>query len=57
MTQPGAAGAFFYASGTHYESRLVREALQEREVLWKIAPHINWPLRFVLPYHKKLRPA
>lgn len=40
-----------------YEFRLVREALQEREVLWKIAPHIIWPLRFVLPYHKKLRPA
>jgi glycerol-3-phosphate dehydrogenase len=41
----------------HYEFRLVREALMEREVLWSIAPHIIWPLRFVLPYHKKLRPA
>ena len=41
----------------HYEFRLVREALQEREVLWGIAPHIIWPLRFVLPYHKGLRPA
>jgi glycerol-3-phosphate dehydrogenase len=41
----------------HYEFRLVREALMEREVLWGIAPHIIWPLRFVLPYHKKLRPA
>ena len=41
----------------HYEFRLVREALQEREVLWGIAPHIVWPLRFVLPYHKGLRPA
>lgn len=40
-----------------YEFRLVREALQEREVLWGIAPHIIWPLRFVLPYHEKLRPA
>ncbi len=29
----------------------------EREVLWGIAPHIIWPLRFVLPYHRKLRPA
>jgi glycerol-3-phosphate dehydrogenase len=29
----------------------------EREVLWGIAPHIIWPLRFVLPYHKGLRPA
>ncbi len=41
----------------HYEFRLVREALMEREVLWSIAPHIIWPLRFVLPYHKGLRPA
>jgi glycerol-3-phosphate dehydrogenase len=41
----------------HYEFRLVREALQEREVLWGIAPHIIWPLRFVLPHHRGLRPA
>jgi glycerol-3-phosphate dehydrogenase len=40
-----------------YEFRLVREALMEREVLWGIAPHIIWPLRFVLPHHRKLRPA
>ena len=40
-----------------YEFRLVREALTEREVLWGIAPHIIWPLRFVLPYHAGLRPA
>lgn len=41
----------------HYEFRLVREALMEREVLWAMAPHIIWPLRFVLPHHKDLRPA
>lgn len=41
----------------HYEFRLVREALMEREVLWSMAPHIIWPLRFVLPHHKGLRPA
>jgi glycerol-3-phosphate dehydrogenase len=41
----------------HYEFRLVREALMEREVLWSIAPHIVWPLRFVLPHHRQLRPA
>lgn len=41
----------------YYEFRLVREALREREVLWRIAPHIVWPLRFVLPFHRKLRPA
>jgi glycerol-3-phosphate dehydrogenase len=41
----------------HYEFRLVRESLMEREVLWKMAPHIIWPLRFVLPHHRGLRPA
>jgi Glycerol-3-phosphate dehydrogenase len=41
----------------HYEFRLVHEALAEREVLWSAAPHIIWPLRFVLPHHKGLRPA
>jgi len=41
----------------HYEFRLVRESLMEREVLWQMAPHIIWPLRFVLPHHKGLRPA
>lgn len=41
----------------HYEFRLVREALMEREVLWALAPHIIRPLRFVLPHHEGLRPA
>jgi glycerol-3-phosphate dehydrogenase len=41
----------------HYEFRLVREALIEREVLWGIAPHIVRPLRFVLPYSKGMRRA
>jgi glycerol-3-phosphate dehydrogenase len=41
----------------YYEFRLVREALQEREVLWRAAPHIVSPLRFVLPHHQGLRPA
>lgn len=40
----------------HYEFRLVREALIEREVLLKSAPHIIWPLRFILPHHQGLRP-
>lgn len=39
-----------------YEFRLVREALSEREILWSSAPHIIWPLRFVLPHHNDLRP-
>jgi glycerol-3-phosphate dehydrogenase len=41
----------------HYKFRLVREALTEREVLLRAAPHIVWPLRFVLPHHTGLRPA
>ncbi len=41
----------------HHEFRLVREALTEREVLWAIAPHIIWPLRFVLPHSPDQRPA
>jgi len=41
----------------YYEFNLVRKALKEREVLWRIAPHIAWPLRFILPHHKDLRPA
>jgi glycerol-3-phosphate dehydrogenase len=40
----------------HYKFRLVREALIEREVLLKSAPHIIWPLRFILPHHSGLRP-
>jgi len=40
----------------HYEFRLVREALMEREVLLAKAPHISWPLRFVLPHEPHLRP-
>lgn len=40
----------------HYEFRLVREALIERERLLCAAPHIIWPMRFVLPHHASLRP-
>jgi len=40
-----------------YEFRLVREALIEREVLLRAAPHIIWPLTFVLPHNTGLRPA
>lgn len=41
----------------HYEFMLVRESLIEREVLLSMAPHIIWPLRFILPHQKGLRPA
>ncbi|HSF96006.1 MAG TPA: glycerol-3-phosphate dehydrogenase [Thermohalobaculum sp.] len=40
----------------YYEFRLVREALIEREVLLSAMPHIAWPLRFVLPHDKGMRP-
>ena len=40
----------------HYDLRLVRHSLREREVLLRNAPHIIWPLRFVLPHHAGLRP-
>jgi len=40
----------------HHAFRLVREALVEREVLLRAAPHIIRPLRFVLPHHRGLRP-
>ncbi|MEM0947997.1 MAG: glycerol-3-phosphate dehydrogenase [Pseudomonadota bacterium] len=41
----------------YYEFRLVREALIEREVLLNAAPHIIWPMRFVLPHSPLDRPA
>ncbi len=39
----------------YWEVRLVREALIERETLLRAMPHISWPMRFVLPYHKDMR--
>ena len=39
----------------YYEFRLVAEALAEREVLLGIAPHIIWPLEFVLPHESHLQ--
>ncbi len=41
----------------HYEFRLVNEALKEREVLLKNAPHLVKPLRFILPHRPHLRPG
>jgi glycerol-3-phosphate dehydrogenase len=42
----------------HYEFRLVRESLREREVLMRTAPHLVYPLRFLLPITKdQPRPA
>ncbi|HEX7439957.1 MAG TPA: glycerol-3-phosphate dehydrogenase, partial [Caldimonas sp.] len=41
----------------YYEFSLVRKALAEREVLLKSAPHIIWPLRFVMPHDPGMRPV
>ncbi len=41
----------------NYEFSMVREALTEREVLMHIAPHLVWPMNFILPHAKHLRPA
>ena len=38
-----------------FEFRLVKEALIERERLLRAMPHISWPMRFILPYHKDTR--
>ena len=47
-------GGLRYLEGFHFA--LVRKALQEREVLLASAPHIMWPLRFVMPHDAHLRP-
>ena len=39
-----------------FEFRLVAEALAEREVLLRVAPHLVSPLEFVLPHEPHLRP-
>lgn len=39
----------------YFEINLVRHALREREILLRAMPHISWPMRFVLPYHKDMR--
>ena len=39
----------------YWKIRLVRESLIERETLLKAMPHISWPMRFVLPYHKDMQ--
>jgi glycerol-3-phosphate dehydrogenase len=41
----------------HYKFRLVAEALAEREVMLKAAPHLVRPMRFVMPHVPQLRPA
>lgn len=41
----------------YYDFGLVRKALREREVLLRSAPHIMWPLRFVMPHEPAMRPA
>jgi glycerol-3-phosphate dehydrogenase len=40
----------------HFEFRLVAEALAEREIVLRIAGHLAWPTRFVMPHVPELRP-
>ena len=40
-----------------YDFGLVRKSLREREVVLASAPHLAWPMRFVLPHDRHLRPA
>jgi glycerol-3-phosphate dehydrogenase len=39
-----------------YAFRLVAESLAEREILLRIAGHLVWPVRFVMPHVPELRP-
>jgi glycerol-3-phosphate dehydrogenase len=41
----------------YYDFGLVRKSLREREIVLALAPHLSWPLRFVLPHDSHLRPA
>src|SRR5262245_15420740 len=41
----------------HGAFRLVQEGLRERTTLLQTAPHIVWPMRFILPHHAAMRPA
>ena len=48
-------GGLRYLEGYHFG--LVRKALQEQEALLRSAPHIIYPLRFVMPHNPQIRPA
>ena len=39
-----------------YQFRLVKESLRERDLLLNLMPHISWPVNFILPHNKNLRP-
>lgn len=41
----------------HYEFGLVKKALEERQTLLNLAPHLVHPQSFILPYQKHMRPA
>lgn len=41
----------------HFEFKLVKSALQEREILLNKAPHLVWPMPFVMPHKRSIRPA
>lgn len=41
----------------HYEFSLVKKALNERQTLLHLAPHLVQPQSFILPYQDHMRPA
>jgi glycerol-3-phosphate dehydrogenase len=41
----------------YYEFNLVKKALEERQTLLTLAPHLVHPQAFVLPYQKYMRPS
>lgn len=41
----------------HYDFALVKKALDERDMLLHVAPHLVHPLPFVLPHKRGMRPA
>ncbi len=41
----------------NYEFGLVKKALEERQLLLNLAPHLVHPQSFILPYQKHMRPA
>ena len=40
----------------YYEFKMVRDALKERELLLSLAPHVIWPMEFILPHTPEQRP-
>ena len=40
----------------HFAFKMVRESLKERNLLMNLAPHVVWPIKFILPHFNTIRP-